>query len=196
MHDCVKRSSLLGIVAGLLCLGCSGGSTPNDGLQAGASPDAVEGIRVVVDGESRDFSSATLRLCSDGLPSELSLIATTTGESCPEIFSEGPAASPVSRGRLCEELLIRVQEVQPGESKAAAGQSHTQVVYTRHDAPAFTLFTGDSGTGNVAGSVTVSEFRQTPDGDYRIALKVSLSGEADLEVGATASLAPTYCIGA
>lgn len=177
----------------LAILGCGSSSSPD--TVAVVATDH-EGFEVVVGGESSDFSLATIRLCSEGFPEALRLMLTVTGPECPELSAQGPAGGTVSRGRVCEELFVQVRGFELGSAIPAQGSSAALVAYSRYEAPALYLSSGDGGSGSATGSITVRELRRMPDGRYRVGLDVALGGDADLKAAGVATARPTFCLGA
>ena len=193
-HGRKKENLLLAALGCLALLGCGFHSSSPTKPQA-ESRDGGEGdgVTVVVDGDARDFSSATIRLCSEGLPRELMVIVTTTGPDCPEQFVQGPADSMRSRGKLCDELTLHVREFELGVAVAARGRSAPLAAYSRYEPPTRYLSTGDSGPGPTSGSITIREFRQLPGGEYRIGFAVCLTGEAEVSASGVTSVVPELC---
>jgi len=158
----------------------------------------MEGDRLTlaVVGEARDLPLETLRLCSEGLPHRVDLVITVTGAECPELLAQGPAGNALSRGRVCEELNVRVRDFELGVPAAARGSSSALVAYSRYQTPEVTLSTGDTGSGNATGSIVIEELHQTPDGRYRIRFTVSLPGDPGLSAAGATTIAPVFCMGA
>lgn len=185
----------LAALGGLALLGCVS-PTPPAPHAAGRTPGGEEGITVIVAGEHRDFASATVRLCSEGLPAELRVEVTAGGPRCPERLVEGPAGTPVSRGRLCDELLVQVRGFQRGVPVEARGSSAALVAYSRYEEPTLKLTTGDAGPRGTTGSITIEELAETAADELRLRFSISLTGEAEVDASAAVSVAPAPCAAA
>lgn len=174
--------------------GCVTPPPPERVLEASIAPSA--GISVKVDGEERDFESAIVRLCAEGLPQRLELLLTNESADCPERFTDGPAGLPRSLGSTCEELHLRVRDFEPGVARAASGSSAAVLSYWRYDEPPLHLSTGSGGETGSSGEITVHELGATAGDSYRVRVSLSIEGESRLEAAVALELEPSFCAAA
>jgi len=178
-------------IASLLGFGCPDIHT-TEPSQAADRP-----LSLTVDGTGHPASSLEVLLCR-GVPDVLELRLLQRGEHCPELQGVGGTGAPVSRGRVCLELHLKLENPVVGDEVPAQGSSAAQLNFQQHQEPAFLLRTGDTGPRPDApsGSIRVDGLEQR-ESSYLVGISARLEGDGHNIVAEGSVVAtPESCLSA
>lgn len=207
------RVGLLSIALPLTCLvaGCgdveentsesdasmSVNSDPNTSGDAQNNSGVEEPVRLSLDDEAVVWGAPSMTLCREGLPETIAFFVVDGGPECPEQLSPGGAGpdSVISRGRICQELVVQLSGYTVGETVEANGLTSAVVSYRRYTGDAISITTGDTGpqSNHPLGTLRLDRFEQVGDG-YEIEFMVEIDGTPKVHGAGALSASLQSCI--